>query len=266
MPGTPDGQRAHDVLLSFEPLGYNGACWYYVWQAYAAAGAWTNQGSTPTAYAAWNATWGKHPGDRNPPPGAAIWLGRRYDGNLDGDVFIAGQYDGDHAATDQTYYGVTGITSLQARIDLCGREYLGWSDHVLDCPIALGGQTPPPDPEPPTPEWIDDMDYYAKGSDDTSGRIWLVDVVAKTKRQLTPSEWATAQGAYTAMGQKVPLSTPTSAQLGAYVNVTAPPPPSTSSFSATEHVRLWAGLAIAGLIAVGGLIVAILAAAGVLPA
>lgn len=141
---TPtDGRRAHDVLLSFEPLAKYGYCWYYVWQAYKAAGASTNAPSTPTAYDGWLATQGKHPGDRNPPPGAAIWLGRRHsDGNMAGDVFIAGAYDGDHAATDQPSWGQTGVTSIQGRINLTGREYLGWSDHVLDCPIILGGQTP----------------------------------------------------------------------------------------------------------------------------
>lgn len=146
MPGTADGPRAHAALLGFAPLSRHGACWYYVWQAYAAAGAWTNQGSTPTAYDGWNATTGKHPGDWNPPFGAAIWLGRRYDGNMDGDVFIAGEHDGHHAATDQPVYGQTGLTSIQARMNLCGREYLGWTDHVLDCPITFGGVTPTPPP------------------------------------------------------------------------------------------------------------------------
>ena len=142
---TADGRRAHEILLGFEPLTRYGACWYYVWQAYAQAGAWTDMGSTPTAYEGWNATSGKHPGDRNPPYGAAIWLGRRYDGNMDGDVFIAGPVDGDHSATDQANYGYTGWTSIQARMDLCGREYLGWTDHVMDCPIDL--HTPQPQTE-----------------------------------------------------------------------------------------------------------------------
>jgi hypothetical protein len=140
MATSTDGVRAHDILLGYEPLSKHGYCWYYVWQAYAAAGASTSMGSTPTAYAAWNVTSGRHPGDRNPPHGAAIWLGRRYsDGNLDGDVFIAGAYDGDHAATDQPGWGQTGTTSIQGRMNLTGREYLGWTDHVLDCPITTGG-------------------------------------------------------------------------------------------------------------------------------
>lgn len=153
---SADGQRAHDILLSYEPLAHYGACWHYVWKAYAAAGATTSHGSLATAYDAWNASYGKHPGDRNPPPGAAIWLGRRYsDGNMAGDVFIAGQRDGDHAATDQPGWGQTGLVSIQGRINLTGREYLGWTDHVLDCPIRLGG-TPAPTPTPPSDE-EDDM-------------------------------------------------------------------------------------------------------------
>lgn len=137
MSGSTDGKRAHDILLGFAPLSRHGACWYYVWQAYAQAGAWTNMGSSPTAYRGWELSNGKHWGDRNPPNGAAIWLGRRYDGNMDGDVFIAGSSDGQHAATDQPTYGKTGVTSIQDRINLCGREYLGWTDHVLDCPIIF---------------------------------------------------------------------------------------------------------------------------------
>lgn len=148
---TTDGVAAHGYLLGFAPLSRYGACWYYVWQAYAKAGASTSHGSLPTAYSAWEASQGKHPGDRNPPPGAAIWLGRKYNGNMDGDVFIAGSYDGDHAATDQPVYGATGTTTIAARMNLCGREYLGWTDHVLDVPIRLGGTPTPPTPTP-TPE------------------------------------------------------------------------------------------------------------------
>lgn len=175
MATATDGQRAHGILLGFAPLSKHGYCWYYVWQAYAAAGASTGQGSTPTALAAWNATQGKHPGDRNPPPGAAIWLGRRYDGNMDGDVFIAGQFDGDHAATDQPGWGQTGVTSIQGRMDLTGREYLGWSDHVLDCPIIMGGGSAP---TPPTEkEGMQEM-FIAI---DPTGGWWLVIPQGKDK-------------------------------------------------------------------------------------
>lgn len=144
-----DGAAAHGYLLGYAPLSRHGACWYYVWQAYAKAGASTGMGSTSTAYKGWEATQGKHPGDFNPPRGAAIWLGRRYDGNMDGDVFIAGEFDGDHAATDEPSYGSTGTTSIEARMNLCGREYLGWTDHVLDCPISL--------PAPPVPPELEDI-------------------------------------------------------------------------------------------------------------
>lgn len=142
MATSTDGQRAHDILLGYEPLQLHGYCWYYVWEAYAAAGASTSMGSTPTAYAASKQTKGMHRGDKNPPAGAAIWLGRRSsDGNMDGDVFIAGDADGRHAATDQPTYGQTGLVSIAGRMNLTGREYIGWSDHVLDCPIKTGGSS-----------------------------------------------------------------------------------------------------------------------------
>lgn len=134
---TTDGPRAHGYLLGYEPLEHYGACWHYVWMAYAAAGASTSHGALPTAYEAWQASEGKHY-DMDPPEGAAVWLGRRYDGNMAGDVFIAGSADGKHAATDQATYGQTGLVSIRARMDLCGREYLGWTSHVLDVPINTG--------------------------------------------------------------------------------------------------------------------------------
>ena len=162
MATATDGRKAHGILLGFEPLSKHGYCWYCVWRGDAAAGASTSMGSTPTAYAAWNVTKGRHPGDWNPPPGAAIWLGRRYDGNVDGDVFIAGEFDGDHAATDQPGWGQTGTTSIRGRMDLTGREYLGWSDHVLDCPITTA-ITPGPDPAP-DPQEVEDMAFIANVS------------------------------------------------------------------------------------------------------
>lgn len=141
---STDGPAAHDILLSFAPLQYKGSCWYYVWQAYAKAGASTGLGTTRTAYLGSLQTQGMHHGDMNPPAGAAIWLGKRTsDGNLDGDVFIAGAADGQHAATDQPTWGRTGLTSIAARMALTGREYIGWSDHVLDCPIILGSAPAP---------------------------------------------------------------------------------------------------------------------------
>lgn len=139
MATSTNGPKAHDILLGYEPLSCHGCCWYYVWKAYAAAGASTSMGSTPTAYEGWKVSSGKHY-DMNPPHGAAIWLGRRYDGNMDGDVFIAGSADGKHAATDQPTYGNTGETSIKARMNLTGREYLGWTDHVCDCPIITGAE------------------------------------------------------------------------------------------------------------------------------
>jgi hypothetical protein len=137
-----DGPQAYQNLLHTDQHGTNGACWYFVWQADAKAGAATSMGSFQYAYDAAFASMGKHY-DMNPPEGACIWLGERYDGNRYGDVFIAGSRTDNHVATDQPRYGAVGLTTIQERMNLCGREYLFWTDHVLDCPIEMGGSTPP---------------------------------------------------------------------------------------------------------------------------
>jgi len=143
MAHSADGPRAHDLLLSYEPLSAHGACWYYVWKALAATGAQNDLGGTRTAYRAWQQSQGKHT-DRNPREGALIFLGKRTrDGNMDGDVFIAGAYDGDHAATDQPTWGKTGRTTIAERMRLTGREYLGWTDHAGNAPIKLGSVPSP---------------------------------------------------------------------------------------------------------------------------
>jgi hypothetical protein len=98
------------------------------------------------AYDAAFASSGKHY-DMHPPAGAAVWLGERYDGDRAGDVFIAGGGPSAHAATDQSSWGETGETSILARMDLTGREYLFWTDHVLDAPINLGSTPTPEDDE-----------------------------------------------------------------------------------------------------------------------
>lgn len=94
---------------------------------------------------------------------------------------------------------------------------------AIDFQAYVGEPEPEPEPPPePEPDWKEiEMDYYARGSDDAQGRIWLVSLRTKTKRQLTPSEWATVQEAYDAAELKVPLSTPTSSQLGTFANVQA---------------------------------------------
>lgn len=98
-----------------------------------------------------------------------------------------------------------------------------WSDPTIDFQLWVGTNPSPqpPKPEPELPKWMEDeMDYYAKAYDDTSGRIWLIDIVAKTKRQLSPSEWAVIDGAYSTMGFKTPCATKvTSSQLNAYKNI-----------------------------------------------
>jgi hypothetical protein len=59
-----------------------------------------------------------------------------------GDVFIAGKFDGDHAATDYPgWYDVSRCT-IQARMNQTGREYLGWSDDFLGNWITGPGAEP----------------------------------------------------------------------------------------------------------------------------
>lgn len=130
-----DGVAAANWLAGYGavPVGY---CLKYVWLAYKAQGASTGM-SAGTAYQAWGLSDGKRPGDRNPPPGAAVWWGRRYDGNLDGDVTIS-LGGGRIAATDWPT-GRTGITTIDAREAQIGREYLGWTSSIFDCPISLPG-------------------------------------------------------------------------------------------------------------------------------
>lgn len=143
MAKSANGVKARKILLGYEPLSRFGACWYYVWKAYEEAGAQNDLGGTRTAYQAAMQSLGKHY-DRNPPDGAAIWLGKRLsDGNMDGDVIIAGPRDGKHVATDQPTWGKTGVTSIEARMRLTGREYLFWTDHVGNAPIIMGTESRP---------------------------------------------------------------------------------------------------------------------------
>lgn len=128
-----DGVAAARWLADYGPVPV-GYCLRYVWLAYKAQGASTGL-SAATAYQAWGLSDGKRWGDRNPPPGAAVWWGRRYDGNLDGDVTIS-LGDGRIAATDWPT-GRTGVTTLDAREEQIGREYLGWTSSIFDCPINV---------------------------------------------------------------------------------------------------------------------------------
>lgn len=163
-----DGPQAWSNLLATNISSCSGCCWHWVWNAYDKAGADSDLGSTSTAYQGWQQTPGKHY-DMNPPYGAAVWLGERYDGNMDGDVFIAGQSDGNHAATDQPVYGTTGKTSIQARMDLCGREYLGWTDHVSGAPINMGGSGGKPTAK--QRQVVSDSPANVRDQPSTSGKV-----------------------------------------------------------------------------------------------
>ena len=132
-----------------------------------------------------------------------------------------------------------------------------WAADTIDFELYVGDDpVPAPEPKPePIPEWMEtEMDYYARGSDDTSGRIWKMDMDAKVKRQLTPSEWTVAQGAYAAMKVPTPLATnATSKQLSAFANVEAPPPPSSATLSATRTL-VTVLVALLGLLIVVGVV------------
>ena len=149
-----DGVAAANWLAGYGPVPV-GYCLKYVWLAYKAQGASTGM-SAGTAYQAWGLSDGKRPGDRNPPPGAAVWWGRRYDGNLDGDVTIS-LGGGRIAATDWPT-GRTGITTIDAREQQIGRVYLGWTSSIFDCPINVAaGKDAAPTHAPSIPSEEDDM-------------------------------------------------------------------------------------------------------------
>lgn len=172
-----DGVAAANWLAGYGPVPV-GYCLKYVWLAYKAQGASTGM-SAGTAYQAWGLSDGKRPGDRNPPPGAAVWWGRRYDGNLDGDVTIS-LGGGRIAATDWPT-GRTGITTIDAREAQIGRVYLGWTSSIFDCPINVAaGKDAAPTPAPSIPSEEDDMfvKLYKMGTGivavGSGGGFWIV--------------------------------------------------------------------------------------------
>lgn len=152
-----DGIAAANWLLDYGTVRPS-MCLFYVWQAYKAQGASTDHPAVPRATDAWEASDGKHPGDRNPPAGAAVWWGRRYrDGNMDGDVVIS-LGGGRVAVTEAPGRGsVTGACTLDERENQIRREYLGWTSSIFDCPIAVSGGKAPAPTLTPTPLEEDDM-------------------------------------------------------------------------------------------------------------
>lgn len=131
---TVDGTKAIAYMRSLGTLQHHGACLYYVWRAYDAAGADTHR-TARTALQAWELSEGKHRGDRNPPAGVPVWWGAKPSSNS-GDVVIS-LGGGRVIATDQPRYGVIGECTIAERERLIGRPYLGWTESIFDAPIAI---------------------------------------------------------------------------------------------------------------------------------
>lgn len=72
--------------------------------------------------------------DIDPPAGAAVWYGRRGDGNADGDVGVSiGGGQGRFISGSGNIY----TTSIQQRAKDIGRPYIGWSARIFDVVIDL---------------------------------------------------------------------------------------------------------------------------------
>lgn len=175
-----DGVAAAATLLSWGVCD-PGYCLHYVWQAYKAHGA--SCGETyPTAYAAWLGSGGKHEGDWNPPPGVPVYFGPR-DNSSAGDVVIS-TGGGMCNATDWPYSGVIGSCSLAERQAQIGRPYLGWTDNILNYPIALGDNSG----TGPLLGWDDDMaTYIISYASETRNGIYLA--APGYWHQFTDEEW-----------------------------------------------------------------------------
>lgn len=130
-----DPEKAIAYMRALGRLDHPGACLHYVWLAYKTAGARTSHPAVPSALEAWNASDGKHRGDRNPPRGVPVWWGAKR-GSDAGDVVIS-LGGGRVIATDQPRYGAVGETTIAGRERLIGRPYLGWSESIFDAPISL---------------------------------------------------------------------------------------------------------------------------------
>lgn len=128
---TVDGLAAAALMQTWKTCD-PGYCLRYVWAAYAAQGA-TSAASYPTALAAWNASKGKVPGDRNPPAGFPVYWGEK-PGSAAGDVVIS-LGGGRVVATDYPGWGVIGTCTIDQRQAQIGRPYLGWTTDILGNPI-----------------------------------------------------------------------------------------------------------------------------------
>ncbi|WP_243063177.1 hypothetical protein [Humibacter sp. RRB41] len=146
MTATVDGASAI-AWMRAKKTNEVGWCLATCWDAYASKKTGSIGASYPTALSAWNAATQKHAGDRNPPAGAAVWLGAsptRTDANAGaGDVAIS-LGGGQIIATDYPTGGVIGVTTIAAREAQTARPYLGWTGDICGYSIILaatGGET-----------------------------------------------------------------------------------------------------------------------------
>lgn len=163
MGNVVDGVAAANTLLSYTNIT-PGYCLKYVWNAYAAHGAVSNQ-TFPTAYSAWLGSSGQHPGDRNPPAGVPVYWGPRANSSA-GDVVIS-LGNGQVAATDWPYNGRTGVCTIDQREAQISRPYLGWTDNMIGNPILQL------QPQPITPRRRRSDEMYVQ-SEAVPGRVFAV--------------------------------------------------------------------------------------------
>jgi len=144
--GAVDGLAAAEAMKRLNGALYSGLCLKAVWDAYAAVGATSIRGA-PTALRAWELSEGKHPGDRNPPPGVPVWWDARPN-SLPGSNGAAGDVvisvgEGNVVATDGAGIGVIGVMTIDQRQNQIGRPYLGWSECIFEQQIIQGDDMNP---------------------------------------------------------------------------------------------------------------------------
>jgi hypothetical protein len=92
-----------------------------------------------SAIDAWNGAKYKHPGDRNPPKGAAMY----YSGGKYGHIVIAvGEPGGRMRSTDCTSATRVNDADINWPVNAWGDKYLGWSSDLNGVDLPLQAQTP----------------------------------------------------------------------------------------------------------------------------
>lgn len=104
-----------------------------------------------SAIEAWNGAKYKHPGDRNPPDGAALF----YRGGNYGHVVI--RKPGDMRSTDCPSSGRVGDAEIAWVEDNWGYEYLGWTEDLNGVRLPLDSEPDPEPAPPPADNQEDDM-------------------------------------------------------------------------------------------------------------